>query len=75
MALVLRQVLTSLDNMALIKTVDTWVSAPRRNTTVPARVGPRPTVTFSHRCGLNRDRKPSSSSADIPIGTALQRRN
>jgi hypothetical protein len=74
LALVLRQVLTSLDNMALVKTVETWVATPRRNGTAVAPAGPRP--TFSHRCGINnRERKASASSPDLPVGTALQRQD
>jgi hypothetical protein len=66
---VLRQVLTSLDNLALVKTFDAWVSPPRRNGVAVPLTVPRP--TFSRRCGINRDGNPVGAPAE----TALQRRD
>jgi hypothetical protein len=66
----LRQVLTSLDNVALVKTVETWVSPPRRGMLIQA-VATRP--TFSRRCEISPDRNLRQfPGADAPADTSLQ---
>jgi hypothetical protein len=66
LALGLRQVLTSLDNVALVKTVDAWLSPPlgSDDDLVPG-TATRP--TFSRRYSDRLDRTPSGSSAGAPL--------